>query len=639
VCGICGFVGLNDGPLLRRMTRRLVHRGPDDEGFYLNGLDGGAGVGLGMRRLSIIDLAGGHQPIANEDRTVWVVFNGEIYNYRALRDVLLAKGHTFATNSDTEVIVHLYEEYGDSCAEHLQGMFAFAIWDANREQLLLARDRLGIKPLYYAAHNGALFFASELKALLEHDGIHKVVDPRALAAFLTFLYIPSPATIFTGVRKLPPAHLLRYRKGELSLRSYWDVTFPDRSERRRIKRRGSGDYLAELRRLMEETVRAHLMSDVPLGLFLSGGLDSGSLAVMMARQASAPVQTFTIGYGDEAGSYNELGAARAMARHIGSNHHEELVTPNVMELLPKLVWHLDEPFADSSLIPTYLVSVSARRHVTVALTGIGGDELFGGYPRYLGARLAVGYERLPRRLRHAAARLVEWVPESTGSRNLGGRFKRFVKSGLLPPRERYLSWISFYDEAGLEALFSPSFKAAVGDTPSIWDAHRGWYDHAGASTVMDRVFSTDVNGYLADDLLMMGDKMSMAASLELRVPYCDHRLIEFAAAMPGELKVRGLTLKSLFRTAIKDMLPAEIVNRTKQGFMVPIGPWLKKELKPLVGELLSESAIQKRGYFNAAAVHRLLAEHESGRRNLSDQIFALAVLELWHRIYLDGEHW
>jgi len=637
MCGICGFVGLNDEPLLRRMTRRLVHRGPDDEGFYFDGSD--RGVGLGMRRLSIIDLAGGHQPIANEDHTVWVVFNGEIYNYRELREGLLAKGHTFSTNSDTEVIVHLYEEHGDSCVEYLQGMFTFALWDTGREQLLLARDRLGIKPLYYAVQNGVLVFASELKALLEYNALQKVVDPRALATFLTFLYIPSPGTIFTNVRKLPPAHLLRYRKGELSLRSYWDVTFPGRSERRTISRRTAADGLAELRQVIEETVRSHLISDVPLGLFLSGGLDSGSLAAMMARQTSTPVQTFTVGYGDEAGSYNELAAARTMARHIGSNHHEEIVTPNVMELLPKLAWHLDEPFADSSLIPTYLVSASARQHVTVALSGIGGDELFGGYPRYLGARLAGGYERLPRWLRQAAARLIEFVPESTGSRNMGGRIKRFVKSGLLPPREQYLSWISFYDEKGLGALFSPSFNAAVNNMPSLWDAHRGWYDHAQASTVMDRVFSTDVKGYLADDLLMMGDKMSMAASLELRVPYCDHRLIEYAAAMPEELKVKGLTLKLLFRNAIKEMLPAEIVNRTKQGFMVPIGPWLKKELKPLVEELLSESSIEKRGYFNYATVHRLLAEHESGRRNCSDQIFALLMLELWHRIYLDGDRW
>jgi asparagine synthase (glutamine-hydrolysing) len=639
VCGICGFVGLHDEPLLRRMTRRLVHRGPDDEGFYLNGSAGSAGVGLGMRRLSIIDLAGGHQPMANEDQTVRVVFNGEIYNYRELREGLLAKGHTFSTNSDTEVIVHLYEEHGDSCVEHLEGMFAFALWDTNREQLLLARDRLGIKPLYYAVQNGVFLFASELKALLEYNGIQKDVDPRALAAYLTFLYIPSPGTIFTTVRKLPPAHLLRYRKGELSLRSYWDVSFPGRSERRAITRLPSADSLAELRQLLEETVRSHMMSDVPLGLFLSGGLDSGSLAAMMARESSTPVRTFTIGYGDAAGSYNELAAARAMARHIGSNHHEEIVTPNVMELLPKLVWHLDEPFADSSLIPTYLVSASARRHVTVALSGIGGDELFGGYPRYLGARLAGGYERLPRRLRQAAAKLAQFVPESTRSRNMGGWMKRFVKSGLLPPRERYLSWISFYDEAGLDELFSPSFTAAVGNTPSLWDAHRQWYDHAGASTVMDRVFSTDVKGYLADDLLMMGDKMSMAASLELRVPYCDRRLIEYAAAMPEEWKVKGLTLKSLFRSAIKEMLPAEIVNRTKQGFMVPIGPWLKNELKPLVEELLSESSIEKRGYFNCATVYRLLEEHRSGRRNLADQIFALVVLELWHRMYIDGERW
>ncbi|HUJ78834.1 MAG TPA: asparagine synthase (glutamine-hydrolyzing) [Nitrospiria bacterium] len=639
MCGICGFVGLHDEPLLRRMTQRLVHRGPDDQGFFLDGKDGRTGVGLGMRRLSIIDLDGGRQPIANEDGSIRVVFNGEIYNYRELRQGLLDKGHIFSTQSDTEVIVHLYEEHGEACVEHLQGMFAFALWDEPREQLVLARDRLGIKPLYYAVHNGTLLFASELKALLECDAIRKTVEPQAIAAFLTFLYIPSPDTIFAGVRKLPPGHVFRFRKGEATLRPYWTLSFPDRRQRAEFGRRRPEDYCEELRVMLEETVRAHQMSDVPLGLFLSGGLDSGGLAAIMARQRAEPVQTFTVGYGDEAASYNELEAARVMARHIGSNHHEEIITPNVMVLLPKLVWHLDEPFADSSLIPTYLVSMTARRHVTVALTGIGGDELFGGYPRYLGARLANGYERLPVPLRRAAAGLIDWLPESTGSRNMGGRIKRFVKSGLLPARERYLSWISFYDRAGLEELLSPSMKMAVGRPDSIWEAHRRWYDHAGASNEMDHLFATDVRGYLADDLLMLADKMSMAASLELRVPYCDHRLIEYAAAIPGDLKVRGLTLKALFRRTIREMVPAPILNHPKQGFMVPIASWLNKELKPLVNELLSESAIDKRGYFNSASIRRLLEEHESGRRNCADQLFALLVLELWHRIYIDGERW
>ncbi|HXZ25821.1 MAG TPA: asparagine synthase C-terminal domain-containing protein, partial [Nitrospiria bacterium] len=464
-------------------------------------------------------------------------------------------------------------------------------------------------------------------------------DPRALARFLTFLYVPSPDTIFAGIRKLPPAHVLRFRNGEATLHPYWTLSFPDRERRREAERKSQDTYCDELRRLMAEVVQAHLMSDVPLGLFLSGGLDSGSIAAIMARQSAGPVRTFSIGYGEEHASYDELEATRVMARHIGSNHHEEIVTPDVMELLPKLVWHLDEPFADSSLIPTYLVSMTARRHVTVALTGIGGDELFGGYPRYLGARLAGGYERLPVALRRAAGSAIGWLPESTGSRNVSGRIKRFVTTGLLPPRERYLSWISHYNRSGLEALLTPSLRSAVGDLDALWDAHREWYDHAGASTELEHLFATDVRGYLADDLLMMGDKMSMAASLELRVPYCDHRLIEYAASIPGELKVRGLTLKALFRSAIRGMIPREILRRGKQGFMVPIASWLNKELKPIVNELLSESAIDKRGYFHSAAVRRLIEEHESGRRNCADQLFALLVLELWHRIYIDGERW
>ncbi|MEW6324888.1 MAG: asparagine synthase (glutamine-hydrolyzing) [Nitrospirota bacterium] len=626
MCGICGFAGFRDDALLARMNGRLVHRGPDDEGVYLSET-----VSLAMRRLSIIDLAGGRQPMHNEDKTVWVVFNGEIYNFQELRDALIAKGHAFATRSDTEVIVHLYEEHGEDFVRHLRGMFAIALADTAREKVILARDRLGIKPLYYLAREGRLLFASELKALLEWPGASRTLDPQALLAYLTFLYVPSPMAIFAGIKKLPPGHLLIHRRGDSSVRRYWDVTVPDAGERGRRPE----EYVEEIRARLTETVKRHLISDVPLGLFLSGGLDSGALAAVMARLSAGPVKSFSIGYGREAASFDELDAARLIARHVGSDHREFRLKPDIMELLPELVYHLDEPFADSSMIPTYLISKAARSEVTVALTGIGGDELFAGYPRYLGVRLAAGYERLPEPARRAAVHLAAWLPESRRSRNLAGRIKRFLAAGLLPPRERYLSWISFFHSSDVERFLTKDFMAQV-DPGRLWASHRQFYDAPSAAVPLDRALYLDVNTYLADDLLMLGDKMSMAASLELRVPYCDHTLVEFAATIPGSVKMRHFRLKALFRDAIRGWLPGAILARKKQGFMVPMGQWLRRELKPLARELLSEAAIRKRGYFNPAAVAELAARHESGRQNLSDQLFALMTLELWHRVYIDG---
>ena len=630
MCGITGFAGFRDDALLHRMNGRMLHRGPDDDGVYLS-----ESISLAMRRLSIIDLAGGRQPIHNEDKTVWVVFNGEIYNYRELREQLIAKGHTFATQSDTEVIVHLYEEHGEAFVNHLRGMFAIALADTTRQTLILARDRLGIKPLYYLAQDGKLLFASELKALLEWPGYAKALDRQALLAYLAFLYIPSPLTIFAGIKKLEPGHLLIFRNGNYSLRQYWDVKVGRSQESG--ARKSKEEYCEEIRARLTETVERHLISDVPLGLFLSGGLDSGALASVMAGCSSGPVKTFSIGYGDAAPSYDELDAARLIARHVGSQHQEYRLTPDIMQVLPKLVYHLDEPFADSSMIPNYLVAKAARSEVTVALTGVGGDELFGGYPRYLGARLATGYERLPLAARRLAANLAAWLPESRRSRNLTGWAKRFFDGGLLSERERYLSWISFYHSKDFERLLTKNFMGQV-SLPRLWTGHRRLYDAPRGDT-LDRLFYLDVKSYLADDLLMLGDKMSMAASLELRVPYCDHTLVEFAATIPGEMKMHGFRLKALFKDAVRDWLPKETLARKKQGFMVPLGQWLQKELKPLTRELLSETAIRKRGYFNPEAIADLLARHESGRQNLSDQIFALITLELWHRIYLDGESW
>lgn len=628
MCGITGFAGLQDLQLLKRMTAALVHRGPDDEGFYSD-----EHVSLGMRRLSIIDLEGGHQPIHNEDKTIWVVFNGEIYNFKELREELTQKGHAFYTKTDTEVIVHLYEEFGEDCVHHLRGMFAFALWDKNREQLLLARDRIGIKPLHYISYHGKLLFASEIKSLLEFKAYQKEIDLQALFHFLTFLYIPSPYTIFQGIQKLPPGHLLVYRKGEIAIKEYWDLAFPDI---RAARGKRQEEYCEMTRQLLRESVKLHLVSDVPLGVFLSGGLDSSTIVALMADLSSAPIKTFSIGYGEEAKSYNELEYARLIAKRFGTEHYEFILKPDIVEVLPKLVWHLDEPFADSSLIPTFLVSQAARKHVTVALTGIGGDEAFGGYPRYLGAMLASSYEKIPRWVRKSFAQAIDFLPESTQSRNLAGWTKRFIKGGLLSQRDRYLSWVSFFDEAGLRALLTKSLIAEL-EKVDPWDHHRNLYENSNAPDRIGKILYLDVKTYLADDLLMIGDKMSMADSLELRVPFCDHKLMEFAAKIPGELKFKGLRLKSLFKKAMAGLLPQEILIRKKQGFMVPLAPWFQKDLKGFTLDLLSESNIQKRGYFNPNYIHWMLDQHYTGKQNLTDQIFALLTLELWHRIYMDGE--
>ena len=625
MCGIAGFSGTPNPSLLEQMTEVLFHRGPDDVGYYSD-----EGVNLGMRRLSVIDVEGGHQPVHNEDKTVWLIFNGEIYNFKELRETLIQKGHRFYTNTDSEVIVHLYEEYKKDCVHHLRGMFAFALWDKTNQQLLIARDRLGIKPLYYAFSNGSLRFASEIKSLLKDRKIETEIDPQSLFSFLTFLYIPSPGTIFKGISKLPPGHRLVLRRGKFTIDSYWDLSFPSPS-----KPISESEYCEMTRQILTESVSTHLVSDVPLGVFLSGGLDSSTIVALMANLSSAPIKTFSIGFGEEAQSYNELEHARRIAKHFGTDHHEYTLQPDIIDILPKLVWHLDEPFADSSMIPTYLVSKAAREHVTVALTGIGGDEIFGGYPRYLGARLGVGYEKMPEWIRGAMARAVSLLPESTQSRNLSGWAKRFVRGGLLPSRERYLSWISFANEEVLRGLLTESLRQELENT-DIWAHHRFVYENNNAQDLMDKILYLDVKTYLADDLLMMGDKMSMANSLELRVPFCDHKLVEYAASVPSKIKYSGQNLKSLLKKSVKDLLPREIIQRKKQGFMVPVAQWFQKELRGFTLDLLSRENIRKRGFFEADYVHGLLDRHFTGKQNLTDQIFALVTLEVWCRIYLDG---
>jgi len=640
VCGICGIVGAVNEPLLRRMADALRHRGPDDVGFYLGAdpADGHTRLALGMRRLSIIDLTpAGHQPMSNEDGTVWIVFNGEIYNFKELRADLEKKGHRFKSRTDTEVIVHLYEEMGEECVHALRGMFAFAVWDLPRGRLLLARDRLGKKPLHYCVLPGALAFASEIKALLEHPSLSREIDPEALDCYLTFGYVPHDLSIFRQIKKLLPGHTLVWERGTVTVSRYWDLakvspapppktSFPE------------AYYLERTHDLLRESVRLRLVSDVPLGIFLSGGIDSSAIVAMMRELSHDRIATFSLGFGQDSSSYNELDHARLVAKHFDTQHHEYLLEPNIVELLPLLVRHFDEPFADSSALLTFLVSKMARREVTVALSGIGGDEAFGGYPRYLGASLSLPYGRLPCFIRNGLGRISETVLRETHkSRNLGGWGKRFFRGGMVPLPERYVGWLRLFDDRQRRHLYAETFKDRLRDADPSRYHHSSWGRGSGDDP-LQAMFYTDLTNYLPDDLLTMGDRMSMANSLELRTPFCDHKLVEFAWQIPSGLKLKHFRLKYLLKRALHEQLPPQTLRRRKQGFMVPLGQWLQKDLRDMVETFLSSEVIRKRGYFNPEYVAWLIREHHAGKQNFSDQLWALMVYEVWHRIYVDNEH-
>ena len=618
MCGIAGMVGQRDPRLLRGMARILAHRGPDDEGFYEEDA-----VGLAARRLKIIDLVGGHQPLANEDESCWLVFNGEIYNFRELRHGLEQKGHRFRSRTDGETILHLYEEEGDGCLRHLEGMFAFALWDRRRRRILLARDHLGIKPLYYRLDGGRLAFASELKALLLDPACPREVDPEALALYLTFLYIPSPATIFRGIQKLPPGHALVFEEGRATVKAYWDLSFDrPRLENRREAR-------AQVLAALEESVQRHLVSDVPLGVFLSSGMDSSTVVALMRSVATGPIKTFTLDF--EESSFSEAAAARVVAQAFGTEHREFVVRPDVADLLPRLVWHLDEPLGDSSLIVTSLVSELARREVTVALSGIGGDELFFGYPRYVGAKLARYYQAVPGLLRGALSSLARWIPDSARSDNPSGRIRRFLEAGPLPDAERYLSWVSFLAPEALAELL-PGREPAI-DPRAL---HREHLHRSPSASIPDALFYLDLKTYLPDDLLMLGDKMSMASSLELRVPFCDRRLVELVARLAPAVRAPGFRLKPLLREVMAPLLPAEVLDRPKRGFMVPLTQWFRGPLKTLALDLLADDRLRAGGVLNPGPVRRLVEAHLAGSSSYHDQLFALIVFQLWQAAYLDG---
>ena len=618
MCGICGLVAgerVPDVEAVARMSGRLVHRGPDDDGIFCEGP-----AALAARRLSIIDLEHGHQPIENEDRSAVVVQNGEVYNYRELKRELEGRGHRFATDCDTEVHVHAYEEWGGDYVERLRGMFAVALWDKRRRRLLLARDRFGIKPLYYRHAGGELSFASELKALLEQPGFSRGVDPRAIAAYLAFNSIPAPLTIFAEARKLPPGHLLVWEGGELGLRRY---ARPGPVPAGEVRRGSAAELAAELREVLDDSIRAHLVADVPVGVLLSGGVDSGGIAALASRHADEPLRTFSIGF-EEAG-FDELSRARLVAELYGTDHHELVLRPDAVELLPKLVEAFDEPFGDSSALPTYLVSQLASEHVKTAMSGEGGDELFGGYYTYVADLLA----RRVGRLAALARPLAEALPSRTDRVGFDYKAKRFARAAALPPLERHHGW---------KEIFSPGARAElVGEGASGWDPldlYRERYAETVGAEPLARMQDVDLGIYLVDDLLVKTDRLSMAHSLELRVPFLDPKVADFAFALPTKLKVRGLSKKRLLRQALEPLLPREIVHGRKQGFSIPIAAWLRGPLEPFAREVLAPSALARQGLLDPAAATPLLDRHVAGREDLSRQIWGLMALTLWFDRYV-----
>ena len=631
MCGIAGILGQPDRETLGRMVGALTHRGPDDEGFWLD-----AEIGLGMRRLSIIDLAGGRQPMGNEEGDLHVVFNGEIYNHRDLRRELEAQGHRFRTRSDTEALLHGYETWGQQVVERLRGMFAFALWDAPRKTLLLARDRLGKKPLYYWYHQGRFLFASEIKALLQHPAVSRGLDWEALHHFLAFGYTPADRSIFASIAKLPPAHIATLRHGALAVHQYWSLPPGPSTTGPSVP---PEEAAARVRHELREAVRLRLESDVPLGVFLSGGIDSSAVVACMREVTSQRIATFSVGFAPEVSSFDERPYARRVAQRFDTDHHEELLEPKVVDTLPAIVRHFDEPFADSSAIPTFAVAQATARHVKVALSGIGGDEAFAGYPRYLGLRLSQHYTRLPRWIRSP---LATWtpriIPDSDVSRNLGDWARRFVQGADVPLPDRYIGWTRFFSDADLRQLATPALQAWWRADPAA--RQRVAFASLGPGDPVDGAVRVDLATYLSDDLLVMADRMSMAHSLELRAPFCDHRVVEASLGIPASIKLPGLRLKGLLKRAFADVLPREVLSRRKQGFMIPLGRWLRTDLRDIMEDLLAPERIEVRGLFAPGAVDRLMREHLSAARSHSDRLWTLMMAELWIREYLDqGGTW
>lgn len=630
MCGIAGFADRDvsggwaagteadskDTSLLDAMCAAIRHRGPDDQGTRVM-----PGAALGMRRLSIIDLATGHQPIHNEDATVWVVFNGEIYNYAALRAELVGLGHRFSTASDTETIVHAYEQWGKAAFSRLRGMFAIALWDSRDQSLWLVRDRVGIKPLHYTVAGQRLYFGSEIKSILVANDVRRELDFEALDHYLSFLYTPRDSSIFAGIHKLPPGHVLRWQSGKLWIQPYWELPAEERAPK------SDEEAVETLRGVLRDAVRSHLMSEVPLGAFLSGGVDSSLVVGLMSEFSSQPVRTFSIGFDDP--RYDELEHARVVARHFGTDHHEFVVKPDALAIIDDMIEHFDEPFGDSSAIPTWYVSEMARRHVTVVLSGDGGDELFGGYDRYFPHPRIAAFDRWNVPASRAVASLVwPWLPH-------GATGKNFLRRAARDARGRYLDDIGYFQHDEKEALLTGDVHTRIGGADA--EARLGrHFARLGRLPWQGQMMHFDFETYLPEDILTKVDRMSMAHSIESRVPLLDNCVVDFAARLPASLKIKNGRRKHILKEAAAGLLPPEILARRKQGFGVPVGGWFRGDLREFFSDVLLSAAARQRGYFEPRFVERLVREHVTARRDHTLRLWGLVVFELWHRAYLDS---
>jgi len=631
---MCGIVGIHslargrpiDQGVLTAMNDTITHRGPDSAGHHI---DPGR-VGLAMRRLAIIDVSGGDQPISNEDGTVWIVFNGEIYNFPDLRRELEARGHRFKTHTDTETIVHAYEEWGDDCVHRLRGMFAFAIWDSPRERLLLARDRVGVKQLFFTQVDGQLLWGSELKALLAHPGVERRLRPAAVNHFLTYLYVPEPLTIFDGIEELRAGHLLVAERGQLKVQRYWQLEY-DVSESMGFEEATQG-----LRAKLDEAVRLRLISDVPLGGFLSGGIDSASVVALMAKHSNAAVNTFTIGYASGGDVFDERVHAREVAEKYATRHREFAMEADVVDIVTSLVRAFDQPSADSTAIPSWYLSKYTRAYVTVALSGLGGDEIAAGYERHRGALLAERLGWVPSWLRQSLLLpLVDQLPDPRSGHQLAQRAKRFVRDMALPFDQRYFGFLTQMTREARGALLHPEILEQI-ELDDPWTHFQGVMADAAGAAPLNRALFADLKLYLPGDLLTLVDRVSMAHSLEVRVPFLDHELLEFAARIPPRYKLHGNQLKHALKQSVADLLPEGFLNRRKMGFSAPVAVWFRSQLRGFVEDTLSRVAIERAGVFNYAMVRRILDDHYERRANHDNQIWALISFTLWHQEYLSS---
>lgn len=627
MCGIAGFISKEvDVPqaerenLLDKMCQVITHRGPDEQGTTVEGR-----AALGMRRLSIIDLKGGQQPIYSQDGSKFIVFNGEIYNYRELKKELESLGYKFKTNSDTETIIHAYDEFGADCVHRLRGMFAFAIWDKKDESLFIARDRVGKKPLFYSVlPNGNFVFGSELKSLLTHGEVSKEVDHSALDAYLTFGYVPEEFCIFRGVEKLAPGHFLTFKNGKIKTEQFWDFKYDEVSE---VK--SEEEYAIELREKIKDAVKVRLISEVPLGAFLSGGVDSSAIVGLMSEILDKPVKTFSIGFNED--TFSELKYARITAKQFNTEHHEFIVTPDLVETIDELVWHFDEPFSDPSSMPTYMVSKMARDYVTVVLSGDGGDELFAGYTRYLIDKKRSGLSSLPKALRKG---LMQPISEALPS---GTRGKNFLYNTSLDSIDRYIDSVSQFGQLWKKSLYTSEFKAKLNGSQNAEAIYQQIANSVSTGNPIDKLLYLDSKTYLPSDILTKVDRMSMATSLEARVPLLDQKLIDYVTQkIPTSLKLKGDVTKYIFKKSLEGLVPKEILYREKQGFGVPIGEWINSQLKEQIQDTLVEKRSLERGYFEQKYIKILLDEHSKGRRDHAHSLWVLWMLELWHRRFVDN---